>query len=64
MASSSAASTFGNRASFADLWTANAEALGRAYPESGDRGYDASSADAALAHPTPGFLDREGCRPH
>lgn len=47
MASSSAASTFGNRASFADLWTADATALGRAYPD--DRGYDASSADAALA---------------
>ena len=49
MASSSAASTFGNRASFADLWTANAEALGRAYPDSGGRGHNASSADAALA---------------
>lgn len=48
MASHSAAGVFGGRASFADLWTANADALARAYP--GDQGgYDRSSADAALA---------------
>lgn len=49
--SHSAGSVFGARASFADLWTADAAALGRAYPASGsgDGAYDASSADAALA---------------
>lgn len=48
MRSQSAASAFGARASFADLWTANHDALARAYPS--DTGpYDASSADAALA---------------
>jgi hypothetical protein len=46
--SKSSASAFGNRASFADLWYADVEALSRAYPDP-ERGYDASSADAALA---------------
>lgn len=44
--SRSAASAFGNRASFADLWEANVDALAKAFP--GDP-YDASRADAALA---------------
>lgn len=46
--SKSSASVFGNRATFADLWFADVEALSAAYPDP-DRGYDASSADAALA---------------
>lgn len=46
--SQSTASAFGNRASFADLWTCNIEALARCYPDP-VRLYDASSADAALA---------------
>lgn len=46
--SQSTASAFGGRASFADLWTGNMDALCRAYPDEA-RGYDASSADAALA---------------
>lgn len=46
--SNSAAAAFGNRASFADLWNCNVEALARAYPDAA-RAYDASSADAALA---------------
>lgn len=46
--SNSAAAAFGNRASFADLWNANIEKLCLAYPDDA-RGYDASSADAALA---------------
>lgn len=46
--SRSSASAFGGRASFADLWTGNIEALGRSYPDAA-RPYDASSADAALA---------------
>ena len=50
MATKSAASAFGNKASFADLWGANAEALAKAYPApEGDRPWDGSSADAALA---------------
>lgn len=48
--SKSAASTFGGKASFADLWHADADVLARSYPDAnGERGYDASSADAALA---------------
>lgn len=46
--SQSSASAFGGRASFADLWTGNVEALSRCYPDPA-RGYDSSSADAALA---------------
>ncbi len=48
MRSKSAAQTFGGKASFADLWTANHEALARAFP-SDTEPFDASSADAALA---------------
>jgi hypothetical protein len=49
--SQSAGAAFGNRASFADLWTANVDALARAYPDGGNAAnpYDASSADSALA---------------
>lgn len=46
--SRSAASAFGNRASFVDLWEGNVEVLSKAYPDA-LRAYDASSADAALA---------------
>lgn len=46
--SQSTAAAFGGRASFADLWTGNVEALARCYPDP-VRAYDASSADAALA---------------
>jgi hypothetical protein len=46
--SKSAASVFGGRASFADLWECNADALAKAYPDGGGRPYDASQADAAL----------------
>lgn len=51
MQSRSAASTFGTRATFADLWAADAAALGRAYPPdaSSQESFDRSSADAALA---------------
>lgn len=45
---SSAGSAFGVKATFADLFEANAEALARAFPHA-DQTYDASSADAALA---------------
>ncbi len=46
--SNSTAAAFGNRASFADLWTGNVEALARSYPDS-VRPYDESKVDAALA---------------
>jgi len=46
--SQSTASAFGGRASFADLWTGNVQALARCYPDPA-RAYDSSSADAALA---------------
>ncbi len=45
---SSAASAFGGKASFADLWTCDHEALGRAFPHQ-SKPYDESSADASLA---------------
>lgn len=48
MRSKSAAGAFGNRASFADLWTGDERALSAAYPHE-ERAFDASSADAALA---------------
>lgn len=48
--SQSAGGVFGGRATFAQLWAADADALSAAYPGGdGDRAYDGSSADAALA---------------
>ncbi len=50
MRSKSGASVFGNRASFADLYLGDVQALRAAYPDTERvEGYDASSADAALA---------------
>ena len=48
MQSRSTAAAFGGKASFADLWTANAD-VGRNYPDPNGRAYDESAADAALA---------------
>ncbi|MDR3499935.1 MAG: hypothetical protein P4L72_12005 [Parvibaculum sp.] len=46
----SGASSFGGKASFSDLWTADVDALARAFPDDhGLGGYDESRADAALA---------------
>jgi len=46
----SAAASFGAKASFAELWNADAAALARALPDTtGARPYDASSADFSLA---------------
>ena len=45
----SAAAAFGGAASPRDLWEANEAALAKAFPDTGDRAYDASRADAALA---------------
>lgn len=50
LASKSAQSIFGDRATFEQLWTADEAALARAYPDSeGGREFDGSSADAGLA---------------
>lgn len=57
--SRSAGSAFGGRACFADLWEANAEALGKVWP--GDP-YDASSADAALVSHLAFWTGRHGER--
>ena len=46
LASRSAGAAFGGRASVQALWTADADALAAAYPD--PRGFDHSSADAAL----------------
>lgn len=64
MQSRSAGSVFGARASFADLWTADAAALGRAYPPSdaASGAYDASSADAALAQHLAFWTGRDVAR--
>lgn len=62
IASKSAASAFGNRASFSDLWHADPVALCRAYPASDRRDglpYDASSADAALAQSLAWWTGRD-----
>ena len=49
-ASRGAGALLGNRATFDDLWTADPDALGRAYPDDDKgRAYNASRADAALA---------------
>lgn len=48
MMSKSVAATFGQRASFKDLWDANADVLATTYPDP-DRRWNESQADAALA---------------
>lgn len=60
--SKSAAGVFGGRASFADLWEANVDALGAAYPDAGGRPYDASQADAALVSHLAFWTGRHGER--
>lgn len=59
--SRSASSVFGGRASFADLWQCNVEALGVAYPDA-NRPYDASQADAALVSHLAFWTGRNGER--
>lgn len=50
LSSRSAGALLGGKASFRSLWTADADALGKSYPDSHQgRPYDASCADAALA---------------
>lgn len=49
-ARASAAAIFGGRATLADLWNGNTEALAKSYPSASDgQSYGASEADAALA---------------
>lgn len=48
-AKKSAGAAFGNTAGFQALWNADATVLSKAFPDSGSRAYDASSADMALA---------------
>ena len=58
-ATKSAGATFGQKATFDDLWTANAPVLAHNFPAEG-RPYDASSADMALfAHLA--FWTRKDC---
>jgi P4 family phage/plasmid primase-like protien len=59
--SKSAASAFGNRASFADLWERNVEALAKAWP--GDP-YNESDADAALVAHLSFWTGKHGERIH
>lgn len=49
LSAKSAASTFKGSSGIQSLWEADEDALSAAYPDSGDRSYDSSSADAALA---------------
>lgn len=59
--SRSAGSAFGQRASFADLWECDTEALAKAYPDA-ERMYDASQADAALVSHLAFWTGRNGER--
>ena len=49
LASTSAAAAFGGKPTFRQLWEVDVDALARAFPDTGDRAYDASRADASLA---------------
>lgn len=61
--SRSAASAFGTKASFADLWTADADALEKAYPaDGGGQGYDPSKVDAALFQHLAFWTGKHGTR--
>jgi hypothetical protein len=62
MVSTSAMSMVSGRASFADLWNANVEALGRSYPDDNGREYDQSEADAALAQHLAFWTGRDAGR--
>jgi putative DNA primase/helicase len=64
MQSRSARSAFGVSASFADLWTGDAQALGRAYPSdtNSSEPFDRSSADAALAQHLAFWTGRDVAR--
>lgn len=59
--SSSVAGAFEGKATFADLWDADEQALARSYPDS-TRSYNASQADAALAQHLAFWTGRDGDR--
>lgn len=59
--SRSAASAFGARASFADLWECNTEALAKSYPDPKHL-YNASEADAALVAHLSFWTGQHGTR--
>ncbi len=61
MRSRGAASIFGDGVSFAELWEANADALGRKWPADG-RPFDASSADMSLASRLAFWTGRDAMR--
>ena len=61
LASRSVASTFGQRASFADLWNNDTERLRLSYPDP-TRLYNASDADAALVGHLAFWTGRHGAR--
>lgn len=60
-AAQSTGSAFGGKATFADLWEGNLEALERSYPDP-VRPYDASSADAALSQRLAYWTGRDCAR--
>lgn len=60
--STSAASAFGGRATVAELWAGDVEALARTYPSSSGDVYDRSSADAALAQHLAFWTGRDAAR--
>lgn len=64
LASHSKLGAFTGRATFADLWHGNTEALARSYPDTGrqQRAYDASSADAALMQHLAYWTGKHGTR--
>jgi hypothetical protein len=53
---------FGGKPSFKQLWEANPDALGAAYPDSGGRAYDASAADVALMHHLAFWTGKDAAR--
>ena len=58
--SRSANALFGNTATFAQIWDANADKLSEVWPD--ERGYDASSADAALAQHLAFWTGKDAAR--
>ncbi len=62
MRSRSAASVFGGKASFADLWHASPAAMARAFPPQQHGEYDASAADLALSNWLAFFTGNHGER--
>lgn len=64
MQSRSAAGAFGGKATFADLWHADAAVLGKAYPADtgSNEPYDGSSADMALAQHLSFWTGRDVAR--